>query len=70
MSNAVTQSMQYAEGGYTGINSAAAYQTADALMQNNAAYNARQAQNALSFNQTAGQAAEYQANAISNQGKK
>jgi hypothetical protein len=70
MSTAVTQSMQSAEGDYSGINSQAAYATSDALMQNNANYSAQQAASNSAFNNTASQVAEYQANAIGHQGKK
>jgi hypothetical protein len=71
MGGSVTQYMQAAEGrNYDSSGMQSAYETANALMLNNAAYSAQQANSNSQFNNVAAQTAEYQANSISNQGKK
>lgn len=69
MAQQVTQYMQNSESGF-GINTAPAYDAINKLLQNNYNFQAMQNATAQSFNATAANVAQYQANAISNQGKK
>lgn len=70
MANSVTSYMGASEASPFTSNTGAAYQTANALMQNNANFQAMQNQSNANFNNTATNAMEYQANAIGHQGKK
>lgn len=65
----VTASAANAETMGNGQGAGKSYQLATALMQNNANYQGLQAQSNQAFNNQAVQVAQYQANAISNQGK-
>jgi hypothetical protein len=71
MSQAVIQKMNNSEGSpFAPSSTQNAYDTINTLMANNQSYQAQQAASNSAFNNQAVQAAEYQANAISNQGKK
>lgn len=69
LSQAVISQMNNSEG-YQQVNTAPAYAALNNLMQNNANYQAGQNAVNANFLSTASQTAQYQANAISNQGKK
>lgn len=70
MAQSVTQFLGANESSPFSASTAATYQTANALMQNNANYQAMQNQSNANFNATATNAMQYQANAIGHQGKK